>query len=141
MRQQGRGVKIKSGPCHFLPSARSARARQDDGGGQAVFLVWAEGSTCPPNFWRMAERIFSANVCSWRERKRVYKAEERTSAGTASSMAAWMVQRPSPESCTNPVYSERVGFSASAMAVRSSSQELTTLPRRQTSAMSARLRS
>ena len=29
---------------------------------------------CPPNFLRMAERIFSANVCSCRDRNLVYSA-------------------------------------------------------------------
>ena len=60
-----------------------------------------------------------------------------TGAATASSIAASMVQRPSPLSSTSPANSFRSGDLASAMAVRSSSQEATTLPRRQTSAMSA----
>ena len=60
-------------------------------------------STWPPNLCRMAERTFSANVCSCRERNRAYNDEESTSAGTASSIAVRMVQRPSPESCTKPV--------------------------------------
>ena len=89
----------------------------------------------------MAESIFSPKVCSWRERKRSNSEAASTCAGTASSIAAITVQRPSPESCTTPVYFERSGFSASALAVRSSSQDETTLPRRQTSAMSARSRS
>src|SRR5215813_632816 len=46
------------------------------------------GSTCPPNFCLMADKVFSANVCSWRERKRVYKAAVSTSAGTAVAIAA-----------------------------------------------------
>ena len=46
-----------------------------------------------------------------------------TSAGTACSIAAWIVQRPSPESSTWPVNSLRSGSSASAIAVRSSSQD------------------
>src|SRR5215469_10572943 len=99
------------------------------------------GSRCPPNFCRIAESIFSANVCSSRERKRTNTSAESTSTGTASSMAASIVQRPSPESWTYPEYSASVGFSARAMAVKSSSQELITLPRRQTSAMSAKFRS
>src|SRR5260370_15084020 len=98
-------------------------------------------STWPPNLLRIAERTFSAKVWPLRERKRVYSEAESTSAGTASSSAATMVQRPSPESCTAPVKVESSGFSASAMAVRSSSQEPTTLPRRHTSAMSRMLRS
>ncbi len=60
-------------------------------------------STCPPNFDRIADKTFSANVCSVRERNRVNSAEARTSTATASSMAALMVQRPSPESSTTPV--------------------------------------
>src|SRR5579884_266870 len=51
------------------------------------------GSTCPPNFWLMADSIFSADVCSCLDRKRVYRAADNTSAGTASSIAAWIVQR------------------------------------------------
>ena len=58
----------------------------------------AGSSTCPPNFERMAESTFSANVCSLRERKRVNSADANTSTGTAWSIAASMVQRPSPES-------------------------------------------
>src|SRR6185437_14047178 len=107
---------------------------------QAVLDV-ITGSTWPPNFCRIADNIFSANVCSSRERKRTNKAADRTSTGTASSMAASIVQRPSPESCTKPEYSDKVGFSTSAIAVKSRSQELITLPRRQTSEMSARFRS
>jgi hypothetical protein len=56
--------------------------------------------------------------------------------GAPSSMAAWMVQRPSPESDTRPEKPLRSRLLVSALAVRSSSQEPTTLPRRQTSAMS-----
>ena len=64
------------------------------------------------------------------------------SAGTPSSIAALIVQRPSPESETRPAKLREVRVArASAMAVRSSSHDATTLPRRQTSAMSARLRS
>src|SRR5262249_31554519 len=46
------------------------------------------GSRWPPKPFRIAERIFSANVWLWRERNRVYSAAESTSAGTASSIAA-----------------------------------------------------
>ena len=58
-------------------------------------------------------------------------------AGTPSSTAAITVQRPSPESETRPAKSARSGEAASAAAVRSTSQEPTTEPRRQTSATSA----
>ena len=57
----------------------------------------------------------------------------RTGAGTPSSIAAIEVQRPSPESETRPAKSARSGDSCIAAAVRSSSQEPITLPRRQTS--------
>src|SRR6266849_3226819 len=49
---------------------------------------YERGSRCPPNFFRMADKIFSAKVCSCRERNRVYSAALSTSAGTASSIAA-----------------------------------------------------
>ena len=53
----------------------------------------------------------------------------------ASSIAAASVQRPSPESDTRPSNSASCESSRSALAVRSSSQELITLPWRQTSVM------
>ena len=55
-------------------------------------------------------------------------------AGTPSSIAASRVQRPSPESGTSAFdRCDSSGSSASASAVRSSSHEATTLPRRQSS--------
>ena len=60
-----------------------------------------------------------------------------TPAGTPVSMAAATVQRPSPESDTRPAKSSSSGERASASAVRSTSQDPTTEPRRQTSATSA----
>src|ERR1700757_2996223 len=77
------------------------------------------GSLWPPNPSRIAERIFSAKVCSLRERKRANSAAVSTSAGTASSIAALTVQRPSPESSTKPEYLSSVSSFASAEAVRS----------------------
>src|SRR5687768_18093892 len=62
-------------------------------------------------------------------------------AGTASSIAVSSAHRPSPESETRPVKLSRFGSRASAAAVRSSNHEVITLPRRQTSVMSARLKS
>src|SRR2546422_4456263 len=47
----------------------------------------------------------------------------------------------SPESETRPANAERAGSVSSALAVRSSSHEAITLPRRQTSAMSRMLKS
>ena len=61
-----------------------------------------------------------------------------TSAGTASSIAASTVQRPSPESWTKPENFSNCGSFASAAALRSSSHDEMTLPRRQTSAISGR---
>ena len=60
----------------------------------------------------------------------------RTGVGTPSSMPAWMVQRPSPESETRPAYDASPGSPASAPAVRSSSHDPMTLPRRHSSATS-----
>ena len=53
-----------------------------------------------------------------------------------SSTAAWMVHRPSPESETRPSKPSSWGSSLSAAAVRSRSQDATTLPRRHTSVTS-----
>ena len=64
-----------------------------------------------------------------------------TGAGTASSIAAMIVQRPSPESETRPANFDSDGSSSSAVAVRSSSHEAMTLPRRHSSATSPRLMS
>ncbi len=79
----------------------------------------------------------SANRASPRELNRSYSEAVRTWAGTPSSTAASTVQRPSPESETRPLNDSSFGSSTSAAAVRSSSQELTTLPRRHTSATAA----
>src|SRR5262249_25860750 len=98
-------------------------------------------SRCPPNSKRMAESRRSWNAASPREPKRSNSAAARTCAGTASSTAASSVQRPSPESDTRPVNRSRLGSLARAAAVKSSSHDATTLPRRHTSAMSARSRS
>ena len=81
----------------------------------------------------------SAKSASPREPKRSYSAALSTGAGTASSMAAMIVQRPSPESDTRPANFARSGLSRRARAARSSSHEAITLPRRQTSAMSAQV--
>jgi len=60
--------------------------------------------------------------------------------GIVSSIAALIVQRPSPESETLPAKLLSVGSFANAAVVRSSNHEAMTLPRRQTSAMSPRSR-
>src|SRR3546814_5415204 len=100
----------------------------------------ADCSTWPPNPRRIADSSRSPKLCSSSERKRAKSAADRTYAGTASSTAAITVQRPSPESATWPVNLDSVSSRARAAALRSSSQEEITLPRRHTSAMSARLR-
>ena len=68
------------------------------------------------------------------------KAALMTDTGTPSSSAASTVHLPSPESDTRPANPARLDPSAKALAVRSRSHEAITLPRRQTSAMSARLK-
>ena len=56
----------------------------------------------------------SAKSSSPRELKRSYSAALRTGAGTDSSIAAAIVQRPSPESDTRPANFARSGLSSSA---------------------------
>ena len=102
--------------------ASAARRRYEAG-----FSWW------PPNCLRIAESTLFANSPSSREEKREYSAAVSTSAGTPSSIAAIAVQRPSPESETRPAKPSSSGDSCSAAAVRSSSHDSTTLPRRQTS--------
>jgi hypothetical protein len=63
---------------------------------------FADFSRCPPNSNRMAERSLSWKSASPRELNRSYRAVVSTGTGTPSSMAALMVQRPSPESETLP---------------------------------------
>src|SRR4030095_1469385 len=76
-----------------------------------------------------------------RDENRSYKAVVSTGTGTPSSIAALIVQRPSPESETLPANFTSLGSVASSAAVRSSNQEAMTLPRRQSSDISARLNS
>ena len=89
----------------------------------------------------MADKSLSWKSASPREVKRWYSAAVRTGTGTASSMAALIVHRPSPESETRPVKDESRASLVRAADVKSSSHEAITLPRRQTSVMSRRLRS
>jgi hypothetical protein len=94
-------------------------------------------SACPPNWLRIADSTLPVKVPRPRDSKRSLSAAPSTLAGTPSSMAAIIVQRPSPESDTRPVNSSSRGDLASAAAVRSTSHELTTEPRRHSSATSA----
>ena len=98
---------------------------------QAFFSRW------PPKPKRIAESTLSANSACPREVKRANKAALKTLAGTPSSIAASTVQRPSPESETRPAKFLSSGSPTIAPAVRSSSHDATTLPRRHTSVMSA----
>src|SRR5262249_30356922 len=98
-------------------------------------------STWPPKPKRMADCTLFWKRSRPREAKRSKRDAVRTWAGTPTSLAAATVHRPSPESETLPPNFSRVGSEARAWAVRSRSQEGMTLPRRQSSAMSARLKS
>ena len=53
---------------------------------------------CPPNWLRMAAIAFMAGDSSWRDWKRANSDAVMACSGTALSMAASIVQRPSPES-------------------------------------------
>src|SRR5262249_26776288 len=137
-------------PCHRLQGGEdllvgevAGRAEENEGVGARGGRSLPHGvfSSRPPNSNRMAESGRPWNSASPRELKRSKSEAARTCAGTPSSIAASSVQRPSPESETRPVKRSRRGSLASAAAVRSSSQEATTLPRRHTSATSARSRS
>src|SRR6185295_6310465 len=107
----------------------------------ALALVRHFFSTWPPKPLRMAESTRFWKSSSPREAKRSKSAAVRTCAGTASSLAAAIVQRPSPESDTRPANSSSPASPAKADAVRSSSQDVTTLPRRHSSDTSARSKS
>ena len=52
----------------------------------------------PPNWLRIAAIAFIAGLSSWREVKRANSEAAITFIGTALSIAASTVQRPSPES-------------------------------------------
>src|SRR5581483_2483607 len=93
-------------------------------------------SACPPNSERRADRTCPVNAPRSLDSNRSYSEAAMTEAGTPSSTAASTVHRPSPESDTRPLKCSRSGDLAKAAAVRSTSQELTTEPRRQTSATS-----
>ena len=73
----------------------------------------------------------SANSASPREAKRSSMRRRESAPARPSSMAALSVQRPSPESETRPANSPNWGLPLEREAVRSSSHEAMTLPRRQ----------
>src|SRR5271154_710877 len=101
MGQVARDAKDHKGAGIQLPPLRGCIRHELPAFGLSV-LGSCCGSLWPPKPARIAERIFSAKVCSLRERKRANSAAVSTSAGTASSIAALTVQRPSPESSTKP---------------------------------------
>src|SRR5271157_1004680 len=113
----------------------AGRAEEHQGVGRGVVHFKSAGfSWCPPNSRRIADISLSAYSAAPRDSKRPNSAALRTGAGTPSSFAACKVQRPSPESDTRPENLPRLGSLRKADAVRSSSQEPITLPRRQSSA-------
>ena len=71
---------------------------------------------------RIADSTLSATSDRPRELNRWNSAADRTGTGTPSSIAALIVQRPSPESLMVPSNRSRCGSTARAWAVRSSSQ-------------------
>src|SRR5664280_1805853 len=85
---------------------------------------------------QLVSEVFLASRC-----EPLVKRGAQDRSRSPSSMAGVIVQRPSPESDTRPENLERSGCPNNAMAVRSSSHDATTLPRRQTSATSPRLKS
>src|SRR5439155_2816630 len=95
---------------------------------------------CPPNSLRSAASTRSVNESgSRRLRKRCIRERVMIGAGTLWSMASRTVQRPSPESATQPLICSRSEPSRlKASAASSISHERITLPWFQSSAMAAR---
>jgi hypothetical protein len=85
---------------------------------------------------RIADSIFSAKLRLACDRNHLYSAIVTAGHGTPASTAASTVKHSSPESATRPSTVASVGSCASTWALRSSSREEITLPRRHTSAMS-----
>src|SRR6185436_8338106 len=94
----------------------------DAGRHQRSLTAW------PPNSARSAAIIRSRNESSWRERKRLSSDSVSSSAGTLRSIASCTVQRPSPESSTQPRMFSSAGSLVNARPASSSSHERTTLP-------------
>src|SRR6185369_5969219 len=117
--------------------AGDAEEHQRVGAYDAHDVPVGDFSACPPNWRRSAESRRSWNSLSPREAKRPNSDAASTCTGTPRSLAAASAQRPSPESETRPVKPASARSSANAAAVRSRSQDGMTLPRRQSSAISA----
>ena len=82
--------------CDSTAGSSSARAGEPAsagrGGHSAAVTAW------PPNWLRIAAIIFIAGLSSWRETNRANSEAVIAGSGTALSMAASTVHRPSPES-------------------------------------------
>ena len=78
------------GDVHGGRLGRRGRASPPAGG--SVCTAW------PPNWLRIAAIAFIAGLSSWREVNRAKSEAAMTCIGTALSIAASTVQRPSPES-------------------------------------------
>src|ERR1700687_2807461 len=89
-------------------------------------------TACPPNWLRSAATSFSAKVpsapLSARDRKRANSDIVIIGIETPLSIASCTIQRPSPESTTNPLMWRRPGSRCNASAVSSRSHDRTTLP-------------
>ena len=81
----------------------------------------------------------SAKDSLCRDRNRVNNAVASVGTGTSFSMASAIIQRPSPESCTSPFNCSSRGSSFNGPDANSKSQERTTLPCIQRSAIFVRL--
>ena len=92
--------------------------------GQSICRLTA----CPPNCCLSAASMRPAIGFSWRDRNRYCNAAVITGAGTASSIEASTVHRPSPESSTYELRDDKSGSSARADALKSSSHDFITLP-------------
>ena len=79
------------------PTARVAAVRRS----RTAVAAGAAASVCtawPPNWLRIAATAFIAGQSSWREVNRAKSEAAMTCIGTAWSIAASTVHRPSPES-------------------------------------------
>ena len=111
-----RGPVIGRSLVHPVPATRRVRRAPVS---RAVLLIRARlarssvvsvRSTWPPNPARMADSTLSATSARPRELNRWYNAADSTGVGTPSSIAAAIVQRPSPESDTLPAYAVSCGI-------------------------------
>src|SRR5438105_2621334 len=116
---------VSLSPCHLFlgtePSAWSCLAAES-----TFLMVW------PPNWLRRAALKRAEKLYLSRDSKRAKREAAMTGTGTFSSMAAWMVQRPSPLSSTYGWMDAREDSAARAFSASSRSHERTTLPRFQT---------